>query len=201
MDRPSFKERERQRRETEIIQAAARLIRQRGFSNLNMDDIAEQVGVSKPTLYQHFKSKEEMVEATMIRSIDDMNQFMASQTEGRPIERLESILRYMMGSMLEPDSLINVLSDDDIFMMLHQHPGVIQRRQVTAEFLNRLIEEGKAAGEIDPDLPTQIVAGALFSLMPMVRWQDPNIEVDYPPIQPEEVIRATVRLYLRGIQE
>ena len=56
----SFKERERQRREHEILLHARRLIRAGGFADLTMDDLAQAVGVSKPTLYQHFRSKDDL---------------------------------------------------------------------------------------------------------------------------------------------
>ena len=101
----SFKQRERQRREQEILRVAAQLIRERGYANLNMDDIAEEVGVSKPTLYQHFKSKDDMVAATMVKAMEDMDAFMRSLEGKSPINQLELILRHLLNNHISPDGI------------------------------------------------------------------------------------------------
>ena len=59
MTKLSYKERSRLRREQDILRTAARMIRDNGYANLNMDDLADEVGISKPTLYQHFKGKDD----------------------------------------------------------------------------------------------------------------------------------------------
>ena len=53
MKKHSYKEIERQRREEDILHVAERLLLERGYGNLNMDELADAVGISKPTLYQH----------------------------------------------------------------------------------------------------------------------------------------------------
>jgi TetR/AcrR family transcriptional regulator, mexJK operon transcriptional repressor len=50
-----------------IITEAARLFRDKGFSGASMSDLARQVGVSKPALYHHFASKEELFVAVATR--------------------------------------------------------------------------------------------------------------------------------------
>ncbi|MEO1443324.1 MAG: helix-turn-helix domain-containing protein, partial [Chloroflexota bacterium] len=96
MSKLSYKERARLRREQEILRTAARMIRDHGYVNLNMDDLAEEVGISKPTLYQHFKGKDDMVAKTMIQTMLEMEQYIKDLQTESAIDGLVQILRYML---------------------------------------------------------------------------------------------------------
>jgi len=54
------KEREKQQRKLDIIDAAEKVFLTKGFDQTTMDDVAEQVELSKGTLYLYFRSKEEL---------------------------------------------------------------------------------------------------------------------------------------------
>ena len=51
-------------RKEEIIQATLSLASEKGLSNISMSQIAEYIGIKKPSLYNHFKSKDEIIETT-----------------------------------------------------------------------------------------------------------------------------------------
>lgn len=48
----------------EILHKAAHMFLTLGFKSVTMDDIANEMGISKKTIYQHFSNKNELVEAT-----------------------------------------------------------------------------------------------------------------------------------------
>ena len=54
------KEREKEKRREEIIQAAVKVFYKKGVDHATMDDIAEVAELSKATLYLYFTSKEEI---------------------------------------------------------------------------------------------------------------------------------------------
>ena len=85
MGKITYKEKEKQRREVEILQKAAQLLTERGFANLNMDDLAEVVGISKPTLYQHFKSKDDLVTQVVIENFRVMDEKFQQTLTGTPL--------------------------------------------------------------------------------------------------------------------
>src|SRR5947207_3100951 len=98
MQKHSFKERERQRREQEILRVASQLLTERGYSNLNMDDLADVVGISKPTLYQHFKSKEDLVSQVLIESYTAMQAQISETLTGTPLEKITKLFRHIVKS-------------------------------------------------------------------------------------------------------
>src|SRR4051794_5096913 len=73
-----------------ILEEAVKLFYERGFSGTTLDDIAGKLGVTKPFIYTHFRSKVELLEAvcrpTIEMSLDALIQ--AAQREGTPAERL-----------------------------------------------------------------------------------------------------------------
>ena len=60
---PQFRSLPRDQRRTRILQAAKRVLLERGWDAANMDDVAARAGTTKPTVYAHFESKDALFEA------------------------------------------------------------------------------------------------------------------------------------------
>src|SRR5260221_5554576 len=125
MTKQSYKDRERQRRENEILNCAEQLFVERGYANLNMDDLANGVGISKPTLYQHFKSKDDLAVRILLRSYQAMDDFLTRPLEGPAIERLIGLIRRSL-TIHAPIGIIASLRGDmrpeSMWKMAHRYP-------------------------------------------------------------------------------
>ncbi len=193
MSRRSFKERARERREEEILTAASRLLGERGYAAVSMDEIAEEVGISKPTLYQHFKGKDELIMRAMIRSMEQMEEQILA-AEGTPLERLGSLLRSMLTTQTSSDGILASMPDQHVLQLLRDQELADYRQRVGGR-LYQLVQEGQACGEITAELPPMVVVGSIFGLASILHGMD---LVD-DPIHVDAVIEGTVRLFLRGI--
>ena len=69
MSLAKWKEREREQRQNDIIDAARKLFADKDFDEVSMDEIAEEVGLGKSTLYLYFKNKESLYFAVVLRGI------------------------------------------------------------------------------------------------------------------------------------
>ncbi|MCZ3367413.1 MULTISPECIES: TetR/AcrR family transcriptional regulator [Methanobacterium] len=69
MSLAKWKEREREQRQNDIIDAARKLLIDRDFDEVSMDEIAREVGLGKSTLYLYFKNKESLYFAIVLRGI------------------------------------------------------------------------------------------------------------------------------------
>jgi AcrR family transcriptional regulator len=67
------KEREKEQRQMDIINAAEKLFFSRGYDNVSMEEIAEEVELSKGTLYLYFKDKEALFFAIALRGARILN--------------------------------------------------------------------------------------------------------------------------------
>jgi TetR/AcrR family transcriptional regulator len=70
---PERKEREKEHRKEEILDAAQKIFFEKGLSIATMDEIAETAELSKGTLYLYYKSKEDMYLAVMIRGMEELH--------------------------------------------------------------------------------------------------------------------------------
>jgi TetR/AcrR family transcriptional regulator len=69
MSLTKWKQREREQRQNDIINAARKLIADRDFDEISMDEIAREIGLGKSTLYLYFKNKESLYFAIILRGI------------------------------------------------------------------------------------------------------------------------------------
>ena len=70
MVRVSFREQVLQVREDAIVSAVNRLLAEKGFEAMTVDEVAADVGIAKASLYKHFASKEALAAAAMVRVLD-----------------------------------------------------------------------------------------------------------------------------------
>lgn len=92
-----------------ILKSAARILRSKGLNATKLSDIAEDAGMLAPSIYHHFKSKNELVEQVMLDGIYNNLRYIMTKVEGRgadcpPVERLRA------GIVAHVEFL---LSDDD----------------------------------------------------------------------------------------
>jgi len=199
MPKLSYKERARRRREQEILRSAARMIRDQGYVNLNMDDLADEVGISKPTLYQHFKGKDDMVAKTMLQTMRKMEEHILAVEGDTAFHKLENIMRYMLEAHADPEGFSMTIIQDSSLAMQHLTGGnpemqAIQRR--VGSRIYEIISEAKDDGDIRADVPNIIVMSAMFSSMSML--QGPRIMGDNS-LTPAEVIDGALAYFRRGI--
>jgi AcrR family transcriptional regulator len=193
MQKESFKERQRRQREQEIIVEAGRMIRQFGLTALNMDSLAEVVGVSKPTLYQHFKSKEDLIARILLDGIEDLEQYLLSTTQNPPMERLTNTLRMLLEKRYGSHGLAMGVSSELVFSALHSHEDVIAAKKRVRTLIDSVVEEGKASGDIDPTIPTPLVSCMIFTLMRLPAAAEMEADLD-------TVINHVVHIFTRAVQ-
>jgi len=161
--------RERQRRDTRnlILEVAAAEISQVGYAKARIEHIAQKAGVTRPTFYAHFPTKEDLLHE------------MQSRTE----ERALSMLRKRLSESQETP-LVHRLADA-VFDLLDGADPVL-RREVFAlmvreprqgdwmgsdlfAFLTQEFLQAKTRGEIGPSVPaaefTRIVMHAIFGFL------------------------------------
>jgi AcrR family transcriptional regulator len=197
----SLKEKQRREREELIIQAAQETLAEKGYYETSMDEIAARVGIAKGTLYTHFASKEELVLAIIKRSmqafIDGMDTI--ETTASTPKGRLEALLQLLYsGFFSEQARLISTIySGVDLKRQLAEKGGCMNDFwRLIATRVTKLLEEGKAAGELNPAIPTKMMLFSFFSLFSPKSYDHLMLGEELPP---EEIIRHLSQIYLHGI--
>lgn len=76
--RPSFKEQMLRAREDAIVEAASRLLGEKGFETMTVDEVAAAVGIAKASLYKHFAGKDDLCSAAMVHVVERLQRFLAA---------------------------------------------------------------------------------------------------------------------------
>ncbi|MDN0082840.1 helix-turn-helix domain-containing protein [Crenobacter sp. SG2305] len=168
----SFKDQAFQLRESAVLDATTRLLASKGFDLMTMDDVANEVGISKPSLYKHFKSKEELVSEVMIRLLDATLDYLAAQpAELSPLDRLRDLLESAMRVRLAGGLPFLPSTSPQVREMLTRNLRYVPRVLKLNKTLEMIVAEAKQAGELRRDLPNDVI---LFSYY--ARSCDPAVE-------------------------
>src|SRR5258708_37089292 len=130
-----------------------------------MDEVAEMVGISKTTLYQHFKSKEDLISQVVIHSFDAMAEHFATVTKGTPIEQLEDVFRWIVKTRYADSHVFASADADSFWMIMRNNKTLMAQRERAFESLCELVEAAKADGHFAQDIPTRIIACSLFCMV------------------------------------
>ena len=168
----SFKDQTFNLRADAILDAATRLLAGRGFDLMTMDDVALEVGISKPSLYKHFKSKEELVGEAMIRLIDGALGFLEQlPPDLAPLARLRALLEWALRVRLSGGLPFLPSTSAQVRAMLTRNLRYTGRVLQLNGQLQQLVAAAKRLRELNPDLPDEVI---LFSYY--ARTCDPAVE-------------------------
>jgi AcrR family transcriptional regulator len=181
-------------REALIIGSAARLIDRVGYTAMTMDMLAEEAGIAKPTLYQHFSGKHEVMIGSTLRALDNLEAFIAGQS-GPAAGRLAAVMRFMMRSGHDPDGFPRMVMHDEVLHLFARHTEVAQKFQRVNAQLFRLVADAQAEGDIAPDLPPEIVI-----TMMMNNIQAASASAVYPHMTMDMLVEMTIRIFFKGLK-
>lgn len=139
-----------------ILEAAARELAD--DPKASMSAIAERSGLGRATVYRHFRSREELVQAIHRQALDDAAEAIAfsRHEEGPALEALERVA----------EALLEVGDRYRIAAELHAtDPALRRRERLLARPIAALVERGQAAGELRADIAADWVPQAFASLL------------------------------------
>ncbi|NNM51783.1 MAG: TetR/AcrR family transcriptional regulator [Pseudomonadales bacterium] len=193
----NFKDRAFCLREAAILDATTETLAQRGFDQLTMDDIAVRVGISKPSLYKHFKSREDLVAATMTRLLhraqDTLN---ALQPDLSAYQQLTALLTWAIDVRLAGGLPFLPSTNANIRDMLMRNADYMSAITLLNLRIMQLVQQAKAAGDLNPELPDTVI---LFSYY--ARTCDPTVEFlqTFSDLSPENIRQHMLDVCFQGL--
>lgn len=151
-----------------ILMACRELSRSGGFYNINMDDLAARAGVSKRTVYRYFRSKEEIIEATldafMIKSGEEIERLLNNNTE--PDVFIASVFEYLS---LNAQFIISPAGLDELrkhYPLLWQKIDAFRVKKIS-KVIQKLIVSSKnpSIAKIDQRIITAVITASIQSVL------------------------------------
>jgi AcrR family transcriptional regulator len=173
--RTSRLQRRYQARRLEILRAAGREFRTRGFAETGMREIAAAADLSPANLYNYFRGKDEILFFCQDSALDRLiaNLEKTRRIKANSTEKLRSVIAFHLHCVLDEveGSAAHLLSNS---IPQHLQKRLLTKRDRYEQGLRQLIAAGIRSGEFvsaDPALATRAILGALNST---VLWFHPQ---------------------------
>ena len=166
MAKISFKQQVLQAREDAIISSVNRLLALKGFDSITVDEVAADVGIAKASLYKHFKSKEELAGAAMIRVLDRalaLIDKLHQDPQTPAIAQLQSVARWTMQVQLAGEMPSLPAQNSTLRSTLVNSTVYMDRLMAVSDKLGAWITQAQSEGQIDPKLAPEVVLYTLFA--------------------------------------
>jgi AcrR family transcriptional regulator len=168
----SFKQQMLKAREVAIIQTVNRLLAEKGFEAMTVDEVAAQVGIAKASLYKHFSSKEELAAAAMVGVMRRAQSFIrALPPSAKPLDNLRAVVRWTLEVKLAGDMPSLPSQNSTLRATLIANKDYMDGLMDVSDRLGAWIEAAQAAGALNPALPAIAILYIFFA-----RACDPVLE-------------------------
>lgn len=186
-----------QRRKREaVLETAVRHFNARGFSSTSLDDVARELGVTKPTIYHYFKNKDEILFECVRRGLDSLRDAatLDAGLEGPAIWRLDQVMRRYGLIMTQDFGQIVTRTGDFELTDESRTKFRALKRQIdltVRSIVQQGIDDGSIKGD-DARIITFTITGALNWIG---LWYKPDGE-----ITAQEAVNTTVATLLDGLR-
>ena len=178
-----------------VIRAAARAFNEHGYHHTSLDDIAADLGVTKPTVYYYVANKEQLLFECFLAGLRPIREALreSERLPGPGRERLQAVIRGYAAAIASEYGWCMVRAHD-------QDLGPEMRRQINAlkseidQGIRRLLRAGIDDGSIEPCDPKTTA----FALAGALNWIAHWYRVDQP-LSPLEIADAFVGFFERGL--
>jgi AcrR family transcriptional regulator len=179
-----------------VIRAAARAFNEHGYHHTSLDDIAADLGVTKPTVYYYVANKEQLLFECFLAGLRPIREALrdAEHLPGTGRDRLDAVIRGYAAAIASEYGWCMVRAHD-------QDLGPEMRRQINAlkseidQGIRRLLRAGMDDGSIEPCDPKI----AAFALAGALNWIAHWYRADQP-LSASEIADAFALFFAHGLR-
>jgi TetR/AcrR family transcriptional regulator, regulator of autoinduction and epiphytic fitness len=168
----SFRQTQFALREEAILDATNRLLGDKGYEAMSMDDIAAEVGIAKGSLYKHFESKESLAAAVMTRLLQQTRDALSAlPAETTAIQKLQGLLRWTLQQRLAGGVPHLPSTSPMLQQSLLGNQPYMQCLIALSEEIGELIQLARSGGSLNGHLRDEFVLYTLYA-----RTCDPTLD-------------------------
>ena len=179
-----------------IVAAARAHFFSHGFRSVTMDDLAEELGVSKKTLYAHFPGKFDLLEAVLADKFAGVEATLKQVTHAHPHDFPATLHELLAGTQRELSEIKPPFVRDMRQKAPHVFKGVERRRGALIErYFGKLFVEGQRAGMVRKDVPAKLMIEILLAMVQSI-MNPPKMEE--LGMLPKEGFAGILKIVLEG---
>src|SRR5215208_2767841 len=155
-----------------ILTKAARMFQDKGFAATSMRDLAETVGIEAASLYNHIKSKSEILQEIVFQAATECNIHLEQvDVENKPaLKKIEDIIRFHVRMMLNRFEEYHVMTHEWIHLSEPYLTNFITQRRNYVQRLEAIVDDGIRNKEMKPVIPYVAVLTILSAVRGLEFW-------------------------------
>jgi AcrR family transcriptional regulator len=164
--RLSFRQKVHLAREDAIVVTVKRLLAEKGFDAMTVDEVAAEVGIAKASLYKHFPSKEALAAAAMVQLMGlALQQVQAQQALAgvSAIDKLRNITRWTLCTQLAGEMPTLPSENSSLRRALMDNAAYMDGLMALSDLLGEWIVQAQADGTLERRLPPEAVLYTVFA--------------------------------------
>jgi AcrR family transcriptional regulator len=178
-----------------IVEVASHLFYERGYSSCTLDNVANQLSVTKPFLYSYFKNKEAILAAICEVGISEslaVLEVVLADSHASHRARLAEVVRKVGQIVIDRQEYVVVYQREMKHLSAEDSKRILRLRHSFDHQIGEMIREGVASGEFREDIDPFVAVwiGGLISWIPT--WYSSNGQRSA-----EEVVEYLVQAALR----
>jgi AcrR family transcriptional regulator len=178
-----------------IIDTAARLFRERGFSDTTTRELGEAVGIRGPSIYHHFETKQDLLFGVCRESLRRLDQAMAQlPADGTPEERIRTLIHIHVATIVRDRDLHATMLIEMRALTGERRAAVVESRDAYEQLVRSPIAAAQVEGYIRDDMSARHLALFLLGLLNWtIFWFRESGTLD-----PEHLADMLTELFLGG---
>src|SRR5215831_10703033 len=149
-----------------IVDAARAHFFSHGFRSVTMDDLAEELGISKKTLYAYFPGKFDLLEAVLADKLRSVEATLKEVTRAHPDDFPATLRELLAGTQRE----LNEIKPPFVRDMRQKAPDVfklIERRRAALiqRYMGKFFVDGQRLGMVRKDVPAKLIIEILLAMV------------------------------------
>ena len=198
--KPAKKSRRRTRKNDStrqrIVDAARAHFFSHGFRSVTMDDLAEELAISKKTLYAHFPGKIDLLEAVLADKFSGVEAKLKEVTRAHPHDFPATLQQLLAGTQHELDEIKPPFVRDMRQKTPQVFKGIERRRAALIQrYFGKLFVEGQRAGMVRKDVPAKLIIEILLAMVQSI-MNPPKMEE--LGMVPKEGFAGILKIVLEG---
>ena len=179
-----------------IVDAARVHFFSHGFRSVTMDDLAEELGISKKTLYAHFPGKFDLLEAVLADKLTGVEATLKKVTCAHPDDFPATLRDLLAGTQRELDEIKPPFVRDmrqkapDVFKLVERRRAALIQR-----YMGKFFVDGQRLGMVRKDVPAKLIIEILLAMVQSI-MNPPKMEE--LGMMPKEGYSGILKIVLEG---
>jgi AcrR family transcriptional regulator len=179
-----------------IVDAARAHFFSHGFRSVTMDDLAEELGISKKTLYAYFPGKFDLLQAVLADKLTDVEATLKEVTRAHPDDFSATLRKLLAGTQRELDEIKPPFVRDmrqkapDVFKLVEGRRGALIQR-----YMGKFFVDGQRLGMVRKDVPAKLIIEILLAMVQSI-MNPPKMEE--LGMMPKEGYAGILKIVLEG---